>query len=228
MKRCVCLFLTAALLLFPITLHADGSDPPIRAGSADTPRIALTFDDGPHPKKTDAILDLLEEYGIRATFFVIGENVGYYTAPLMRAVSLGHEIGNHTFSHGRTAKLTATDLETEIRKTEDALASVGVHTNLFRPPEGVCSETIMQTAKKLGYRVVLWNVDTRDWDKASVEEIVKRVRTGIRGGSIILFHDYTAPGTNTLAALRCLIPELLADGYEFVTVSELCPPESPA
>ncbi len=223
MKRTVSFLLTLALLLIPLPLHADAAEPPIRAGSSDTPRIALTFDDGPHPKKTDAILDLLEEYGIRATFFVIGENVGNYPAPLLRAVSSGHEIGNHTFSHGRTARLSAEELESEIRKAEQTLLTVAnVRTSLFRPPEGVCSDTVLRAAKTLGYRVILWNVDTRDWDKASAEEIVKCVRANVRNGSILLFHDYTAPGTNTLEALRRLIPELIADGYEFVTVSELC------
>lgn len=223
MRRHLCLYLALLTLLCPISLRADAFEPPIRAGSTDTPRIALTFDDGPHPKKTDAILDVLEEYGVRATFFVIGENVGYYPAPLRRAVALGHEIGNHTFSHGRTARLNAKELEEEIRRAESALESVAsVTTKLFRPPEGVCSDTVVETAGKLGYRVILWNVDTRDWDKASTEDIVKCVRNGVRNGSIILFHDYTAPGTHTVTALKRIIPELIAEGYEFVTVSELC------
>ncbi len=224
MRRHVCLLLALAILCLPESLHADGEEPPIRAGSSEIPRIALTFDDGPHPRKTDAILDLLEEYGIRATFFVIGENAGYYQEPLRRAVSLGHEIGNHTFRHGRTARLTAGELEEEIRRTEEALFAVAnVKTTLFRPPEGVCSDAVLTAARHLGYRVILWNVDTRDWDKASTEDIVKHVRENVKNGSILLFHDYTAPGTNTLAALKQLIPELLSQGYEFVTVSELCP-----
>ena len=223
MKRYLCFLLIFCIFLFPFTANADEMDSPIRAGSSDIPRIALTFDDGPHPKKTDAILDLLEEYGIRATFFVIGENAQYYPAPLKRAVSLGHEIGNHTFSHGRTARLSAEELEKEIAKAADSLlTAANVNTRLFRPPEGVCSDAVLEAAGNLGYRVILWNVDTRDWDKASTDDIVRRIRSGVRNGSIILCHDYTAPGTNTVAALKQIIPELLAQGYEFVTVSELC------
>ncbi|MBQ7309795.1 MAG: polysaccharide deacetylase family protein [Clostridia bacterium] len=192
----------------------------IRAGSPDSMKIALTFDDGPHPKKTDALLNLLEKNGIRATFFVIGENVEYYPAPLKRAVALGHEIGNHTYHHVLLSRLDEAEAKKEILSTEEIIwKTAGYQTKILRPPEGAYTESALQTACDSDYRVVLWNTDSRDWENISTEKIVQNVEKNIRGGSIVLFHDYT--GKHTLEALQILIPKLKAEGYEFVTVSEL-------
>ena len=104
MKRGLSLLIAAVIFIFPFSLSAAADQPVIRSGNPDSMKIALTFDDGPHPYKTDAVLDILARYGIRATFFVIGENVSYYPQPLKRAVALGHEIGNHTYHHARISE----------------------------------------------------------------------------------------------------------------------------
>lgn len=194
--------------------------PAIRAGDPDSMKIALTFDDGPHPKKTDKFLDLLEKNGVRATFFVIGENVSYYPKPLKRAVALGHEIGNHTYHHVLLSKISEKEALQEIRSTEEIiLQTTGYQTKLLRPPEGAYTKSALQTADDSGYRVVLWTVDSRDWENIPAEKVVQNVEKNIKGGSILLFHDYT--GKHSLEALEILIPQLKAQGYEFVTVSEL-------
>ena len=201
-------------------VSAEIGKPAIRAGNPDSMKLALTFDDGPHPKKTDKFLDLLEKNDIPATFFVIGENVEYYPKPLKRAAALGHEIGNHTYHHVLLSKITEKEALDEIRKTEAIiLETTGYLTHLLRPPEGAYTQSALQTASDSGYRVVLWTVDSRDWENIPAEKIVKNVEENIHGGCILLFHDYT--GKHSLEALEVLIPRLKEQGYEFVTVSEL-------
>lgn len=222
MKKIFSFLLAAIFLLQPLSVRGTEDAPVIRSGSGESPKIALTFDDGPHPKKTDKILDLLEKYDIRATFFVIGQNAVYYPAPLKRTAALGHEIGNHTFRHEGIAKMSEEMLEQELRDTEKIIFELTEKpVRLFRPPEGACTETILSAAKNEDYPIILWTVDTRDWELASTEKIVKTVESKVKNGSILLFHDYTLPGAHTLESLEILIPKLLDLGYEFVTVSEL-------
>ncbi len=222
MKRILAIFSVCSVLFYSMTVHAADLKQIIRSGSDESPKIALTFDDGPHPKKTDEILDLLEEYHIHSTFFIIGQNAMYYPAPLKRAVALGHEIGNHTFCHDGVSKMSKTMIEKELRDTETVIYELtGTPVHLFRPPEGNCSENILTAAKNEDYSVILWTVDTKDWELVSTEKIVQTIEKNIKNGSILLFHDYTLPGAHTLDALKIVIPKLLDKGYEFVTVSEL-------
>lgn len=222
MKKYLSFLISAVILLHPCTVAAASDSPVIRSGRSDSMKIALTFDDGPHPYKTNAVLDLLAQYGIRATFFVIGENVSYYPEPLRRAVALGHEIGNHTYHHTPLSDSCAQSTAEEIEKTEDIIfRTAGYRTKLFRPPEGAYDECALQVAKSKDYQVILWTVDTRDWANTSAETIVSTVTANTKGGSILLFHDYMGKRSHAMEALEILIPQLLAQGYEFVTVSEL-------
>ena len=192
----------------------------IRHGDETRPRIALTFDDGPHPYQTDKILALLEKYDIKATFFVVGENVSYYTDVLRREVAAGHEIGNHTYHHTVLAGCTEDTIREELSTTAAIIEEVtGKKPTLFRPPEGNVS--CIEKADAEGYTVVLWSVDTRDWAKTPAREIVENVKTHVKNGSILLFHDYVSKDAHTYEALETLLPALMDMGYEFVTVSEL-------
>lgn len=222
MRKYISLLVAAAFCLCSLRASASSDQPVIRSGDPNSKRIALTFDDGPHPYKTDAVLDLLRQYGIKATFFVIGENVSYYPEPLKRAVALGHEIGNHTYHHALMSQACAQNVAEEIEMTEDIiLRTAGYRTKLFRPPEGAYNENALSVIRSKDYRVILWTVDTRDWENTSAEDMVKTVMSGVRGGSILLFHDYMGKKSHAMEALRILIPKLLSQGYEFVTVSEL-------
>ena len=222
MKKAASLLIAAAIFLCPISISAHPDQPVIRSGNPNSMKIALTFDDGPHPYKTDAVLDILSRYGIRATFFVIGENVSYYPEPLKRAVRLGHEIGNHTYHHARISGECENMTAEEIEKTEDIIfRTAGYRTRLFRPPEGAYNECALEVVKNKAYRVILWTVDSRDWENTSTETMTQTVLTTVKGGSILLFHDYMGKKSNTLETLEVLIPKLLSRGYEFVTVSEL-------
>lgn len=184
--------------------------------------IALTFDDGPHPKNTGEILDILKDYGIKATFFVIGENVDLYPELIEREIAEGHEIGNHTLNHKSLLKADREEMEREVGDFGKALnEKFGYKTALLRPPGGSFNDAVTGYAAGNGYRIILWSVDTRDWAHTPVSEIKKNVLSNTKDGSIILFHDYVGGKSPTPDALRAVIPGLLAEGYEFVTVSEL-------
>lgn len=184
--------------------------------------IALTFDDGPHPYYTPIILDILEEYGVNATFFTVGENIEYYPVTAERLLTSGHEIENHTFSHARIGKMCYDDIYREIEQCEDAVSATSERkTKFLRPPQGQMSEVVKQVIRDLDYRIVLWDVDTRDWAHTPPKEIADNVLSVVTAGDIILMHDFIGHNSPTPEALRILIPELLDRGYNFVTVSEL-------
>lgn len=226
MKKIFALLLSFCMLC-PSVIHAAGSvwnpkDGVIISGKTDSKRIALTFDDGPHPFKTDEILDLLKEYQIPATFFVIGQNVAAYSDVVLREIEEGHEVGNHTYHHKSLYKCTKETVEEEIISAEEILLDkIGYAPKVFRPPEGAYTCDIIDVAEKMNYNVILWTIDTRDWAKEPTNKIVENVEKHVRNGSIILFHDYTVKGAHTLDALKILIPKLIDSGYEFVTVSDL-------
>ena len=188
----------------------------------DRMEIALSFDDGPHPRLTPVILEILAEYGIKATFFMVGENVGYYTAAARAVTEAGHEIGNHTFSHRKFDRLGAEELRREILSCEEAIASVSdAPVRFIRPPEGQMSDTMRQVMEELDYRVILWDVDTRDWAHTPPETICRHILDTVQAGDIILMHDFIGYNSPTPEALRLVIPALLECGFRFVTVGEL-------
>ena len=185
-------------------------------------RIALTFDDGPHYKYTAEILDILKEYGAKATFFVVGELAERYPELILRELAEGHEVGNHTWSHPKMAKLTNDQLKNEILHTERLLNEIADYRpKLFRPPEGSFKKSSEELAESNDYTLILWTVDTRDWAHTPVEQIAEMVENETEAGSIILCHDFIGRDSPTPDALRKFIPALLDKGFEFVTVSEL-------
>ena len=185
-------------------------------------QIALTFDDGPHPRYTPVILDILKEYGVHATFFMVGENVKYYHEVAEAVEAAGHEIGNHTYSHARLDRMSKEAIEEQICACEDEIASLNEYrSKFFRPPEGQMSDAVKQVSQEWDYRLVLWDVDTRDWAHTPPDVICEKVLTTIQAGDIILMHDFIGKNSPTPEALRLLIPALLEKGYEFVTVGEL-------
>ena len=188
----------------------------------DRMEIALTFDDGPHPYYTPIILDILSEYGIKATFFMIGENVEYYQKAAEAVLEAGHEIGNHTYRHKTLKPLADHDILKEIQDCEDAIFSLSEYRpKIVRPPEGSMSEQVKSVVNELDYRIILWDLDTKDWAHTSPADISKHILDDIESGDIILMHDFIGHNSPTPEALRLFVPELLARGYKFVTVSQL-------
>ncbi len=192
------------------------------AGNTEGQRIALTFDDGPHPRYTAEILDILKEYNVKATFFCVGSNAESYPELIRREIAEGHEVANHTYNHYHVCKLSGSELESDIFACNDTLQRItGRRVRLFRPPEGVCSEDVKSICDKSDMTIVLWSVDTRDWAHTPLEEMLCNVKSNVRNGSIILMHDFIGKNSPTPAALRQIIPMLRELGYEMVTVSQL-------
>lgn len=184
-------------------------------------QIALTFDDGPHPSQTGRILDILDRYGVRATFFMIGVNVENYPDAAREVIARGHEVGNHTYTHSHLQSMGAYSLMREVNRCEDALESLCEYRpHLFRPPEGVINSSVETCAARGDYRLILWSLDTKDWENKNAELIASRVLGEIQSGDIVLLHDYVAK-SKTPEALEIFLPKLLALGYEPVTVSAL-------
>ena len=194
----------------------------VRQVATDEKIVALTFDDGPHPTETARIVELLDSYGAKATFFVVGENAELYPDALRMAASSGHEIANHTYSHASLAGCAAEKIRDEISRGEEAIFSVsGARPRLFRPPEGAITKNVVGAARDMGYDVVLWNIDTRDWAHRGTAEIVENIKKNISPGSIILFHDYIGGERHTYDVLSVILPYLSSLGYKFVTVGEM-------
>lgn len=185
-------------------------------------KIALTFDDGPHPKKTEKIIEVLEKYGVTATFFVVGVNVKNYGEAMKKIIDNGYEIGNHTYSHRKLKNSNIDVVKKELSSTEEEIKNLGGNVSrLIRPPCGIFEKSLIDFSCENDYKIVLWNIDTKDWEHASKEQIEKTVLSKASGGDIILFHDYISGKSSTAESLDSLIPKLLDLGYEFVSVSEL-------
>ena len=184
--------------------------------------VALTFDDGPHPKYTAEILDVLAKNNAKATFFVVGELAEKNPDLVLRQYQEGHEIANHTYTHHPRATLSK--LELELKQTDDLIFSItGYRPELFRPVEGQYTDQMIQRVVKKGYQAVMWSWhrDTEDWKNPGVHRIEKKVLNGVEPGNIILFHDGGGNRSQTVKALEKIIEELQKQGYVFVTVSEL-------
>lgn len=204
----------------------DYEDIIIKHGSNNEKLIALTFDDGPDKDFTPQVLDILKNNDVKATFFVVGENVGWNPEILKREYEEGHEIGNHTFTHINVSKKGYEDIYKEINDTQQAVKKViGKEPTLFRPPYRALSKNMCSIVKQKDMNVVLWsNLDPRDWSNPGVNYIVNTITTKVDNGTIILLHDYNNlrnKRSQTIQALEIIIPKLKAMGYNFVTVSEL-------
>ena len=189
----------------------------------DGPNIAMTFDDGPSAKLTPKLLDLLAAHHIKATFFLIGQNVAENPEIVARE---GHEIANHSWSHPSLAKMSDDGVRGQLRKTEDAIRSaIGNRPSLLRPPYGsITARQKKWINQEFGYKIVLWDVDPLDWRRPGPNVVCNRIIKNTRAGSIVLAHDIH-PGT--IEAMPCVLNQLEAKGFKFVTVSELIAMQTP-
>lgn len=192
--------------------------------STDQKLVALTFDDGPNPVYTPQILDILQQYDAKATFFVLGKRVQMFPKIAIREVNDGHEIANHTFDHHYLIDVSAEKLKEEVEQTQEIIFDITEQLpHLFRPPGGYYNKTLIDLAKEDRFTVVMWSwyQDTKDWKKPGVHNIVNTVLNNVHNGDIILFHDLEGDCSQTVEALKIILPELKNQGYQFVTVSDL-------
>lgn len=180
------------------------------------PKIALTFDDGPHPVYTEELLDGLKKRKVMATFFLIGNNIEGNEEIVKRMAEEGHLIGSHTYNHVQLNKLSESKAKEEILKGCNKIyETTGVCPSFVRPPFGECKKNMDFCVTMLP---VFWNVDSLDWKLQNTEKIVKRVVKDVKEGDIILMHDIFE--TSVQAAFQ-IIDTLEKENYEFVTVDEL-------
>lgn len=218
-KRWLLCLMALSVALLP-AVHA--AEPQRNNPAAGQKRIALTFDDGPHQSYTQEILAILDRYGVCATFFIVGENAKRYPDRIQTIAEQGHELGNHTYTHAAVNKLSEEKLKQELEDTSRVLEEItGKRPTVFRPPFGAYNDKSVEQITALGYRCVLWSQDSRDWQLPPAEQIVSSMEAKVTSGDILLFHDFNRENSPTPRALEALIPKLLQNGYQFVTVSEL-------
>lgn len=178
--------------------------------------IALTFDDGPWPKTTEALLDGLAQRGVKATFFLVGEQVADHPDTVKRMEDEGHQIGLHTWHHVPLKGMTREEICAQLNKTRQTLqALVGPEDFMLRPPYGFVDETLEHWAQA---PIICWSVDTEDWKSKDADKILDIIYRQVSDGDIVLLHDRYQ---NTVDAVLRAVPHLQEQGYVFVTVSEL-------
>lgn len=187
--------------------------------------VALTFDDGPDNMYTPQILHILKEKNVRATFFMMGKNIAAYPNEVKRIVQEGHAIGNHTYTHPDLRTLWTRQVINEIESTQLEMAKiVGRKSDLIRPPYGEATKADIAILNELGFRNILWSVDTLDWEGKTKDEILAIVEEQISPGGIILQHNFGSKAGllhGTVEALPEMIDMLREKGYTFVTVQTL-------
>ncbi|MEU8920513.1 polysaccharide deacetylase family protein [Kitasatospora sp. NPDC048545] len=178
--------------------------------------VALTIDDGPDPRYTPTVLALLQQYGIRATFFLIGENVVEHPELVREIADRGHHIANHTWTHPDLRHLSDTKVRDELQRTSDLLyKTTGRQPTWFRAPGGDWSPESLKVAADLGMRNMAWSVDPRDWSRPGTSAIIDTILKDVRSGSIVLNHDGGGDRSQTVAALKAYLPVLVDSGYFF-------------
>ena len=190
------------------------------------PKIAITFDDGPHAISTPLILELLQRLNVPATFFLVGKHLEKQQGIAREMVDAGHEIGNHTFSHSLLYLSTKNRIRDEITRTDSLLRSIdGAEPKFFRPPAGFFTKQVLDIADQLGYKTVVGDVYPRDPHLPGKKKIVDRVLQRTVAGSIIILHDggntQRVDRSQTLEAISEIIPSLKDKGFGFFTLSNL-------
>lgn len=206
-------------------------------GPRDERVVALTFDDGPNPPYTNAILDVLAREHVRATFFLVGRAVQAYPQVVRREVAQGNALGNHTWDHRHLILMRRSAIRSTLARTDEAIfRAAGVRTRLMRPPFGARDWLVMQTAQRLGYMVVMWSVPlARDWEYPPPGVIAQRILPHVVDGSIIVLHDgnrgqlcakmhfspHVCDRSRDIEATQLIIENLKRRGFRFVTIPQM-------
>lgn len=209
------------MLAFLVVAALVGTAVPARAddsGSSDTEPppgdVALTFDDGPFEELTPIILEILDRYGVTATFFISAYRFRYNTSLIDDILDAGHSVQTHGFEHRRLVGLPEQEVLEDLRRSIDLIVGAGApRPRCFRPPYGAVDDTVRAVAKKLGLEVVLWTQDSRDYAIQEPAGVIKATLDGLRAGDVVLMHDLWAPVH--AEALPVIIETALSEGLEF-------------
>ena len=202
-----------------VGVSASSRQLPVYCVKRDNKAVSLTFDAAWGNEDTQELIDILNRYGVKATFFLVGQWVDKYPESVRELYDAGMEIGNHSNEHPHMAKLSEKQIRDEVNACSEKIENVtGEAPSLFRCPYGEYNDTVIGAINDMGMTPIQWNVDSLDWKDLSADEILSRVKNGVVPGSIILFHN---AAKHTPEALADIIEFLLAEGYEIVPVSEL-------
>ena len=192
---------------------------PIYCVETDKPYISISFDAAWGNEDTEKLIEILEKYNVKTTFFVVGSWVDKYPESVKQLSDAGHEIMNHSNSHPHMTSLTTEQMIEEVKKCDDKIKKItGKKPNLFRAPYGDYDNAVVGTLRECGHYTIQWDVDSLDWKNLSAGEITERVVSRVKPGSIVLFHN---AALNTPEALPAILEKLQKDGYKIVPVSEL-------
>jgi peptidoglycan-N-acetylglucosamine deacetylase len=230
-KRTVILIILAVLIIIGLLVYYSGFKEdlanvfstqrklPIYSVETDEKKVAISFDAAWGDQFTQDILDILDKYNVKTTFFLVGFWVDKYPDMVKKIHDRGNEIGNHSTTHPHMSKLTKEQIIKELQVTGDKIKAItGYQPTVFRPPFGDYNNNLIETAESLGYYTIQWDVDSLDWKEMGVQPVVDRVSRNVKKGSIVLFHNnakYVAE------YLPLVIERLQEQGYEIVPVSEL-------
>ena len=219
MMKKVQYFFFSLFLLVSCAPQGEFSSPPFRRADVEEKVIALTFDDGPHPVHTPRLLKILKEQKVKATFFVLGQNVNRFPKIVRQIMEEGHEIGSHTYSHSNLTHLSSREAMQEIRRGNEAIEKItGKIPSLFRPPYAALTPSQRNQVRRLNMRLIFWNLDPLDWKDRDENIVYQRIVDGVSAGDIVLAHDIHQ---TTIDAFPRILRHLKRDGWRFLTVSEL-------
>lgn len=192
---------------------------PIYCVGTDEKKIAISFDAAWGNEQTEELIEILDTYGVKTTFFVVGDWVDKYPESVKALHEAGHEVCNHSNTHPYMTKLSQSDQIEELQSCNEKIEAItGVSPQLFRPPYGDYDNSVVESVESLQMYPIQWDVDSLDWKDPTVEQMVERVTSNVQNGSIVLFHN---GAKNTPAALPIILEKLQGEGYEIVPISEL-------
>ena len=221
---CLALISVAYIRLFNPSAFESAFSPvsrplPVYNVSTEDRKVAISFDAAWGEEKTDEILKILEDHNVKTTFFLVGYWVDKYPDRVKQIYDAGHEIGNHSNTHPHMSELSNAQISQELSALSDKVEAItGVRPTLFRPPYGDYDDQVVLQARKDGYEVIQWNVDSLDWKNLGIDHMIKQVTKEINPGDIILFHNNSQYITQ---ALPTILDYIQSQGYEIVPVSEL-------
>lgn len=202
-----------------ISVLSQKKDLPIYCVDRQDKTISISFDAAWGNEDTQQLIDILNKYNVKTTFFVVGGWVDKYPESVKALHDAGHEIMNHSNTHPHMTQLSVEKMKEEISKCDEKIKAItGVKPFLFRPPYGDYNDKVVKTCREMGYYTIQWDVDSLDWKELGPESIIERVTKRIKPGSIVLFHN---AAKDTPAALPVILERLQKEGYNIVPISQL-------